>query len=116
MTWIPPNILWDEDSWRAISARHLKEAREAGAPARPPIDLADWAMFVVWCGDFGAAAVAIAEAEAITTETGTYIAPDAQLLLASLRGHSDPSPLIQSTIRDAGNTRVRVSACSGPSG
>ena len=42
MTTIPPNILWDEDSWHAISARHLREAREAGALARLPIDLADW--------------------------------------------------------------------------
>src|SRR5262249_35862373 len=84
------------------SARHLKEARDAGALARLPIDLADWAIFVAWCGDFGAAAVAIAEAEAITKATGTYIAPYAQLLLAALRGQSDASLLIESTIRDAG--------------
>jgi DNA-binding NarL/FixJ family response regulator len=102
MTTIPPNILWDEDSWHAISARHLKEARDAGALARLPIDLADWAMLVAWCGDFPAAAAAIAEAEAITTATGTHIAPYAQLLLAALRGQSDASPLIESTIRDAG--------------
>src|SRR6478736_3418513 len=102
MTTIPPNILWDEDSWRAISARHLREARDAGALARLPIDLADWAMLVAWCGDFGAAAIAIAEAEAITKATGTHIAPYAQLLLAALRGRSDAAPLIESTIRDAG--------------
>ena len=101
MTTIPTNILWDEDSWRAISARHLQEARDAGALARLPIDLADWAMFLAWCGDFGAAALAIAEAEAITEATGTYIAPYAQLLLAALRGQSDASPLIEATIRDA---------------
>jgi DNA-binding NarL/FixJ family response regulator len=104
MTTIPTNVLWDEDSWHAISARQLKEAREAGALARLPIDLADWGMFVAWCGDFGAAAVAIAEAEAITKATGTYIAPYAQLLLAALRGQSDALPLIESTIRDAGTS------------
>ena len=102
MTTIPPNILWDEDSWHAISARNLKEARDAGALARLPIDLADWGIFVAWCGDFGAAAVAIAEAEAITKATGTHIAPYAQLLLAALRGERDALPLIESTIRDAG--------------
>jgi DNA-binding NarL/FixJ family response regulator len=101
MTTIPPNILWDEDSWHAISARHLKEARDTGALARLPIDLADWAIFCTWCGDFGAAVVAIAEAEAITTATGTHIAPYAQLLLSALRGQRDASPLIESTIRDA---------------
>jgi DNA-binding NarL/FixJ family response regulator len=102
MTTIPPNILWDEDSWHAISARHLNEARNSGALARLPIDLADWGIFCAWCGDFGAAAVAIAEAEAITTATGTRIAAYAQLLLAALRGQSDAWPLIESTIRDAG--------------
>ena len=101
MTTIPPNLLWDEDSWHAISARHLKEARDAGALARLPIDLADWGIFAAWCGDFGAAAVAVAEAEAITKATGTHIAPYAQLLLSALRGQSDASPLIESTIRDA---------------
>jgi DNA-binding NarL/FixJ family response regulator len=97
----PPNILWDEDSWHAISARNLREAREAGALARLPIDLADWGIFCAWCGDFGAAAVAIAEAEAITKATGTHIAPYALMLLAALRGQSDASPLIESTMRDA---------------
>ena len=101
MTTIPPNVLWDEDSWHAISARHLKEARDTGALARLPIDLADWGIFCAWCGDFGAAAIGIAEAEAITNATGTHIAPYAQLLLSALRGQSDASPLIESTIRDA---------------
>ncbi|MBV9684364.1 MAG: hypothetical protein JO046_21415, partial [Solirubrobacterales bacterium] len=101
MTTIPPNILWDEDSWHAISARHLKEARETGALARLPIDLADWGIFCAWCGDFGAAAVAIAEADTITQATGSHIAPYAQLLLAALRGQQDASPLVQSTIREA---------------
>jgi DNA-binding NarL/FixJ family response regulator len=102
MTTIPPNILWDEDSWHAISARHLREARDTGALARLPIDLADWGIFCAWCGDFGAAAVAIAEADAITKATGTHLAPYAQMLLAALRGQRDASPLIESTIRDAG--------------
>jgi len=101
MTTIPPNILWDEDSWHAISARHLNEARDTGALARLPIDLADWGIFCAWCGDFGAAAVAIAEADAITKATGSHLAPYAQLLLAALRGQRDASPLIQSTIREA---------------
>jgi DNA-binding CsgD family transcriptional regulator len=102
LTTTPPNVLWDEDSWHAISARNLKEARDAGALARLPIDLADWAMFVAWCGDFAAAAAAIAEGEAITKATGTDIAPYAELLLDAFRGRSDALPLIESAIRDAG--------------
>ena len=101
LTTNPPNLVWDEDSWHAISARNLKEARDAGALARLPIDLADWGIFCASCGDFGAAAGAIAEAESITTATGAHIAPYAQLLLSALRGQSDVLPLIESTIRDA---------------
>ena len=102
MTTIPPNIIFDEDGWVAISARQVRDARDAGALARLPIDLADWAILVAWCGDFGAAAAAIAEAEAITKATGTWLAPYPGLLLAALRGQSDALPLIESTIRDAG--------------
>jgi tetratricopeptide (TPR) repeat protein len=89
-------------AWVAISARQVREARDAGALARLPIDLADWAILVAWCGDFGAAAAAIAEAEAITKATGAYLAPYPGLLLAALRGQSDALPMIESTIRDAG--------------
>jgi DNA-binding CsgD family transcriptional regulator len=96
-----PNLLWDEESWHAISARHLREARDAGALARLPIDLADWGIFCAWCGDFAAAGVAITEADAITRATGTHIAPYAQLVLSALRGQGDAEPLIESTIRDA---------------
>jgi DNA-binding CsgD family transcriptional regulator len=113
LTTNPPNIFWDEDSWYAISARNLKEARDAGALARLPIDLEDWAIFVTSCGDFDAAAVALAEAEAITRATGTHIAPYAQMLLSALRGQSDALPLIESTIRDAATSGQGLSVLWG---
>src|SRR4051812_36590163 len=102
LTTISAKLVWDEESWHAVSERFLSEGRDAGALARLPIDLTDWAFFATWCGEFGAAAVAIAELEAITKATGTHIAPYAQLLLAAFRGQTDVLPLIESTIRDAG--------------
>jgi DNA-binding CsgD family transcriptional regulator len=104
LTTISAKLLWDEDSWQTVSARFLREGRDAGALARLPIDLTDWAFFATWCGDFGAAAVAIAELEAITKATGTHIAPYAQMLLSAFRGQTDALPLIESTIRDAGTS------------
>src|SRR4051794_30746200 len=101
---ISAKLNWDEDGWQTVSARFLREGREAGALARLPIDLTDWAFFRTWCGDFRAAAVAIAELEAITKATGSDIAPYAQLLLAAFRGQSDALPLIEATIRDAGTS------------
>src|SRR3954462_4896904 len=102
LTTISAKLIWDEDGWHTVSARYLRESRDAGALARLPIDLTDWAFFATWCGDFGAAAVAIAELEAITKATGSHIAPYAQLLLAAFRGQEDALPSIESTIRDAG--------------
>jgi ATP/maltotriose-dependent transcriptional regulator MalT len=103
MSTIPSNVLWDEDSWYAINARQVQEAREAGALARLPIDLTAWAILVAWRGDFGAAAAAIDEAEAVTRATGSRLAPYATLLLAALRGREgEASTVIESVIRDAG--------------
>jgi DNA-binding CsgD family transcriptional regulator/tetratricopeptide (TPR) repeat protein len=104
LTTISAKLIWDEDGWQAVSARFLREGRDAGALARLPIDLTDWAFFRTWCGDFGEAAVAIAELEAITMATGSHIAPYAQLLLAAFRGQPDALSLIESTIRDAGTS------------
>ncbi len=103
MTTIPSNVLWDEDSWHAITAREVRDARDAGALARLPIDLNAWAILVAWRGDFGAATDAIAEAEAVTEVTGSRFASYAGLLLAALRGsEGDASAAIESMIREAG--------------
>jgi len=103
MTTIPSNVLWDEDSWHAITARQVRDARDAGALARLPIDLNAWAILVAWRGDFGAAADAIAEAAAVTEATGSRFASYAALLLAALRGsEGDASAAIESMIREAG--------------
>src|SRR6187200_2092793 len=100
---IPANVLWDENSMHVINSRRLQEARDTGALARLPIDLAAWAFLVAWRGDFGAASAAIAEAEAVTRATGSRLAPYAAVLLAALRGReADTLPLIESVIRDAG--------------
>src|SRR4051795_10261658 len=104
LTTISAKLVWDEDSWHTVSARYLREGRDAGALARLPIDLTDWAFFATWCGDFGEAVVAIAELEAITKATGSHLAPYVQLLLAAFRGQTDALPLIESTIRDAGTS------------
>jgi DNA-binding CsgD family transcriptional regulator len=103
MSTIPSNVLWDEDSWHAINARQVQEARDAGALARLPIDLTAWAILVAWRGDFAAAAGAIAEAEAVTRATGSRLAPYAALLLAALRGREGDAPTVfESVIREAG--------------
>jgi DNA-binding CsgD family transcriptional regulator/tetratricopeptide (TPR) repeat protein len=102
MTTIPSNVLWDEHSWHAINVRQVRQARDAGALARLPIDLNAWAILVIWRGDFAEAAAGIAEAEAITEATGSRFAAYAGSLLAALRGReADASPMIESVMRDS---------------
>ena len=102
MTTIPSIVLWDEDSWHAINAGQLQGARDAGALARLPIDLGLWANLAVWRGDFGGAAVAIAQAESVAESTGTRYRPNAALMLAAHRGREvDAAPMIESVVRDA---------------
>jgi DNA-binding CsgD family transcriptional regulator len=86
LTTVPSNVLWDDESWHAISVRQLKLARDAGALARLPIDLTASAILDVWWGDFAGAAGTIAEADAVTEATQTHIAPYGAMLLAAFRG------------------------------
>ena len=102
MSTIPSNVLWDEDSWHIITTRQVREARDAGALARLPIDLTAKAVIDAWRGEFGAVGAAIAEAESITEATGTRFAPYAALLLAALQGREDDaSSMIEATIAGA---------------
>ncbi|HXL87456.1 MAG TPA: AAA family ATPase [Streptosporangiaceae bacterium] len=99
----PAIRLWDDDSYRAILARHLQLVRDAGALDRLPIDLRSAAVLAAWSGDFGAAASLIAESEVVCEATGARIAPYAALLLSGLRGsQAETIPLIDAAINEAG--------------
>ena len=104
-TWLPPvpsYVLWDDEGWYAINARQLQLARDAGALARVPMGLITQAVIDAWSGEFTSAAVATAEAEAITEATGIGIAPYGAMLLAALRGReADGSHLLESAINAA---------------
>jgi hypothetical protein len=84
--WIAATVLWDEDAGRAIIARQVQLARDAGALEQLPTDLVALAMSDAWRGDFAAAASLIAETDTVAGVTGSRIAPYTQMFLASLRG------------------------------
>src|SRR6185369_14275666 len=85
--WIAATVLWDEDAGRAIMARQVRLARDAGALEQLPTDLVALAMSDAWRGDFAAAASLVAETDAVTEVTGSRIAPYTRMFLASLQGH-----------------------------
>jgi DNA-binding CsgD family transcriptional regulator len=93
--------LWDDNGWR-MTARQLQLAREAGALDQLPILLNQMALEATYGGDFAAANLLIAEADAVCETTGSRIAPYAAIMLASCRGReAEASPLIRSTIKQA---------------
>src|SRR5215212_6056911 len=94
--------LWDFQSWDAIITRQMELARDAGALAQLSISLNGEGIVVTWRGDFAAAALVTAEADAVTEATGTRIAPYGALLLAALRGReSEAIARIEATIKNA---------------
>ena len=72
--WIAATVLWDEDAGRAIIARQVQLARDAGALEQLPTDLVALAMSDAWRGEFAAAASLIAETDAVAEVTGSRIA------------------------------------------
>jgi DNA-binding CsgD family transcriptional regulator len=96
------SAVWDDDAWRALLARQVKLARDAGALDQLPIDLGALGTSAAWSGDFASAAALIAEADVVCEATGSRAAPYAAMLLASLRGdEAEAVPLIEATIADA---------------
>jgi DNA-binding CsgD family transcriptional regulator len=65
---------WDVDSWETLTRRGVELARDAGALSMLPMVLSSWADSKVATGEFSAAAVAFAEAEAVAE--ATHASPD----------------------------------------
>jgi DNA-binding CsgD family transcriptional regulator/tetratricopeptide (TPR) repeat protein len=79
-------IRWDDESWRKLSTRHVRLARDAGALGVLPMALGQCAGLHLFEGDFAAAASLIEEAGAIADATGSQLPPYAPLALAAFRG------------------------------
>jgi hypothetical protein len=78
--------VWDDDSWEALSARHVRLAREVGALSELPLALNSHTCMLLFAGDLTAAASLAAEAHAVNEATGSNLAPYGALGLAALRG------------------------------
>ena len=92
--------LWDHD-WD-LTARQVQLAREAGALGQLPFLLSRMTMDAVRSGDFAAAAVVIAEADAVRAATGSRLMSYYAAMLAAFRGReAEAAPLIQATLEQA---------------
>jgi DNA-binding CsgD family transcriptional regulator len=79
-------LLWDAESWEALSEQHVQHARAAGALTPLSIALNGRGLYVAWTGDLDRAEALIAEEDAIDEVTGIHVFSAAALLLAAYRG------------------------------
>jgi DNA-binding NarL/FixJ family response regulator len=79
-------LVWDIESFHAISARHVQLVRDAGAVAQLPLHLWQLALCTTWTGDLPGAASLAAESESVAAATGSPFAPYTLLRLRALQG------------------------------
>ena len=78
--------VWDDDAWEALSARHVRLAREVGALSELPLALTSRTAMLLFAGDLTAATSLTGESQAVNEATASNLAPYGALGLAALRG------------------------------
>jgi DNA-binding CsgD family transcriptional regulator len=92
-------MVWDHETCLAVATRGVQLAREAGALTVLAVSANVMAQAVAISGEFGRAALLVAEADSVTEATGALIAPYGALVLAGLQGReTHASGLIDATI------------------
>ena len=91
MAWPATHEVWDDESWDQLTMRPVTLAREAGALTVLPILLLYRAAVHIYAGEFAAASVLSAEADAIVEATGNTRWQGTSLLLAAWRGQEGPT-------------------------
>jgi len=94
--------VWDDEGMRAISARQVQLARDAGVLEQLPLHLASLALSTSWTGDLAGVASLIAEADSVASATGAAFAPFTLMRLRALQGReAEALELISETIEHA---------------
>jgi DNA-binding CsgD family transcriptional regulator len=95
-------MVWDYETSLAVATRGVQLARDAGALTVLAVSVNVMGQAVALGGEFGTAALLVAEADNVTDATGTRVAPYGALVLAGLQGReTQASSLIDATIEEA---------------
>jgi DNA-binding CsgD family transcriptional regulator len=95
-------MLWDDESWNWLAARHLQLARDTGALTALHLALSARIGAHVFAGELASASSLIEELRAVTDAIGGQLPPYSPLLYAALRGReAEATELIAATLRDA---------------
>ena len=93
--------MWDDESWDAVSRRHVELGRSAGALAELPLALSSRAVMLTFAGELAAAGALHQELKTVTEATGDSLATDPAMSLAAFCGNQvEASALIEATARD----------------
>ena len=96
--------LWDDERWDALSERHVRLAREAGALADLQLALSQRSSMHLLAGELRTAASLVEELRTATEATGTHLAPYGMAGLLALQGREAEATLLIDNSR-AGVTR-----------
>jgi DNA-binding CsgD family transcriptional regulator len=92
-------MVWDYETCLSVSTLGVELAREAGALAVLGVSTNVLTQAVVLGGDFGRAALLVADADSVTDATGTRMAPYGALVLGGFQGRAaEAAPLIDRTV------------------
>jgi DNA-binding CsgD family transcriptional regulator len=93
--------LWDDETWFAVSTRHLQMARDSGELATLPLALTARIYLHLYAGELATAASLIEEVGTVIAATGSNLAPYGALELAALQGReTDAAELIEERISE----------------
>ena len=93
--------LWDDETWHALSVRHVELARRAGALTVLPAALSTRIAVHLNEGDLASAASLAEEQRSIAEATGSRLVLYAGLIVAATRGREpEASTLIEAAIED----------------
>src|SRR5262249_45144947 len=79
-------LLWDDESWHVLSARHVKLVRDTGALTALPFALAMYAESEMLAGELSSVRALLAESDAIAEASGSAQVVETSLLLGAWRG------------------------------
>jgi DNA-binding CsgD family transcriptional regulator len=94
-------LIWDYESWDALTARQIQVAREAGALTVLPLTLSTRAGVHLVAGEVAIAASLVEQVEAVADATDIRTSRYAAVMVAALRGHrAQALELIRATAAD----------------
>ena len=93
--------VWDDESWQALAARHVRLVRDAGALPALPLALNERIGVHLHAGELTEAAYLVPELETIKEATGSNLPAYGAMALAGWRGRSQEAfQLIEVTLDD----------------